>query len=153
MNNNESFEPFVHKQEDIIKFNHQQYRNSNVNQDPLAAVLNNITDSFKASGTTGTINKGHQYNIVNNEITSDKIIVVNAHGYSVKGQHKCPRCGSTEIDIKEETGKLVCNYCRCEFEDKKVRDLFRNVEELDNEIVIGAGALDIEEDASDLVTI
>ena len=30
MNNNESFEPFVHKQEDIIKFNHQQYRNSKV---------------------------------------------------------------------------------------------------------------------------
>ena len=32
------------------------------------------------------------------------------------GQNKCPNCGSTEINLNINTGKLKCLYCRTEFE-------------------------------------
>ena len=32
------------------------------------------------------------------------------------GQDKCPKCGSTDISLNVNHGKLRCNFCRCEFE-------------------------------------
>lgn len=38
---------------------------------------------------------------------------------NINGQVKCPKCGATDISQNPNTGKLRCNFCRHEFEQKK----------------------------------
>ena len=38
---------------------------------------------------------------------------------NINGQIKCPKCGATDISQNPNTGKLRCNFCRHEFEQKK----------------------------------
>lgn len=159
MDDFKDLEPFEHKHEDVVKFHIEEYKKAmnyrNYTNSDIATLensLNNIGKMF-ATSVGSSYSKKEQFNFINDEMSDDKIIVVNAHEHSVESQHKCPSCGSTDISFNEDSGKLRCNYCRCEFEEQKVRDLFCDVEELDKEIVIGTGSLDIENDATNLVTI
>lgn len=67
------------------------------------------------------------------------------------GQNKCPSCGSTEISLNVNTGKLKCRYCRCEFEPEKISELDGDVSQLVGNVV-GSGATDIVADTNDVLT-
>ena len=67
------------------------------------------------------------------------------------GLVKCPKCSSTDITYSEKKKKLICNYCRCEFDEEKHVDN-EDIKKLKGK-TIGSGAKKISEDASDLITI
>jgi len=64
-------------------------------------------------------------------------------------QYKCPKCGSTDISLNSDTGKLRCNFCRHEFELEKIMKTVSS--DLEGE-VIGLGAQDIIADVEDVLT-
>lgn len=68
------------------------------------------------------------------------------------GQSKCPKCGSTDISINPNTGKLRCNYCRNQFEPEMAESLVENIEDLQGE-VIASGASDIDHVAEHIITL
>ncbi|MCL2114586.1 MAG: TFIIB-type zinc ribbon-containing protein [Methanobrevibacter sp.] len=68
------------------------------------------------------------------------------------GQNKCPKCGSTDISLNQDNGKLRCNFCRHEFESKKIiPDTDEDLRNLEGE-VLGSGAQDIIADVDDVLT-
>ena len=67
------------------------------------------------------------------------------------GQNQCPKCGSTDISLNVKSGLLRCNFCRHEFESKKVEGLETDISKLEGE-VIGSGSKDIEKDAQNMIT-
>lgn len=71
------------------------------------------------------------------------------------GVNRCPRCGSTEIQLRPATGMLICLFCRHEWAETAVEGrVFDEVplSELRG-TVIGSGASDIDGQTSDLVTL
>lgn len=71
---------------------------------------------------------------------------------SQNGQDKCPKCGSTDISLNTNTGKLRCNFCRYEYEVEKVSGLETDISKLQGQ-VMGSGTQDIVEDTSDVITL
>ena len=67
------------------------------------------------------------------------------------GQNKCPKCGSTDISTNVSSGKLRCNFCRCEFEPEKVTGLVTDISTLEGQ-VMASGAQDIVADTNDVLT-
>ncbi len=67
------------------------------------------------------------------------------------GQNKCPKCGSTDITIDAQTGKLRCNYCRYEFELEKLQAMQTDIANLTGEIM-GSGTQDIAQDTQNIMT-
>ena len=67
------------------------------------------------------------------------------------GQNKCPKCGSTDIALNANTGKLRCNFCRHEFEPEKLESMQQGLSQLQGQ-VMGSGATDIVADTKDIVT-
>jgi len=65
------------------------------------------------------------------------------------GQNKCPKCGSTDISLNSNTGKLRCNFCRHEFEPEKI--IQTDLRNLEGES-ISLGAQDIIADTEDVLT-
>ena len=63
----------------------------------------------------------------------------------VNGQEKCPKCGSTDISMNKNTGKLRCNFCRHEFEPEKVSGFETDISKLEGQ-VIASGATRITSD-------
>ncbi len=57
------------------------------------------------------------------------------------GMNRCPKCGATDVSLNQKTGKLRCNFCRAEFEGKKV-NTDGGIDTLKGDIV-GDGASDI----------
>lgn len=82
---------------------------------------------------------------------SEAVVVTTDQNAKV-GQDKCPKCGSTDIALNEATGKLRCNFCRYEFEPKKVEGMVTDLTSLKGE-VLGAGVKDIQTDANDVITL
>jgi hypothetical protein len=70
------------------------------------------------------------------------------------GLNHCPKCGSTEIQLRAGTGKLVCLFCRHEWEGQRVEEEFGLGEGLDDlsGTVIASGAKDIQADVASLRT-
>ena len=68
------------------------------------------------------------------------------------GQSKCPNCGSTDISMNPNTGKLRCNFCRTEFEPETAEQLVENIEDLQGE-VIASGAKNIDKYAENIITL
>ena len=89
-----------------------------------------------------------QTNENNNE--EPKIIQTNAGAKD--GQNKCPKCGSTDISLNPNTGKLRCNFCRHEFDPEKITGMETDLHKLNGE-VIGSGAQDIISDVDDVLTL
>ncbi len=67
------------------------------------------------------------------------------------GQNKCPKCGSTDISLNLNNGKLRCNFCRHEFEPEKINEDGQDLDNLEGE-VIGSGAQDIIAAVEDVLT-
>ncbi|MBM9460400.1 hypothetical protein JK386_10840 [Nocardioides sp. zg-536] len=70
------------------------------------------------------------------------------------GLNRCPRCGSTDVQLRGSTGMLVCRYCRHEWSETRVEEelgLGEGIDTLDG-VVIASGAADIAADADDVVT-
>lgn len=67
------------------------------------------------------------------------------------GQNKCPKCGSTDISVNVNNGKLRCNFCRHEFEPEKVVGLEEDLSKLQGQ-VIASGVQDIVASTEDVLT-
>lgn len=81
--------------------------------------------------------------------------IVNTSADKADGLDKCPRCGSTEITLRPETGMLICHFCRHEWAEVKVEEHYgfdAPIEELEG-LIIGSGAKNIQESTSDVLTL
>lgn len=70
------------------------------------------------------------------------------------GLNRCPKCGSTDVQLRGSTGQLVCLFCRHEWQEARVEEEFglgEGIDDLDG-TVIASGAADIAADAMDAVT-
>ena len=85
------------------------------------------------------------------EPKEEAVKVVDTTDGKKNGQTKCPKCGSTDIEINVNTGKLRCNFCRHEFDPEKISGMETDIKNLKGE-VIGSGAKDIIADTKDVVT-
>jgi len=85
------------------------------------------------------------------EVNRNRTVVVQTDTGAKDGQNKCPSCGSTEISLNVNTGKLKCKFCRCEFEPEKVEGMDGDISQLQGQ-VMGSGATDIVADTNDMVT-
>lgn len=71
------------------------------------------------------------------------------------GINRCPRCGSTEIQLRPATGMLICMFCRYEWSEQEVEgNLFGEQPLADlSGTVLGSGASDIDQTTSEVVTL
>lgn len=70
------------------------------------------------------------------------------------GINRCPRCGSTDVQMRGSTGNLICLYCRHEWHEARVEEEFGlgvGIHELDG-VVLASGASDIDDSADSLMT-
>lgn len=88
--------------------------------------------------------------INNTEISNDNTIVQTDVG-AKDGQNKCPKCGSTDIELNINNGHLRCNFCRHEFEPQKIVGMETDISQLHGQ-VIASGVQDIVTDSSDILT-
>lgn len=82
---------------------------------------------------------------------TDNVKIIKTDEDAKNGQNKCPKCGATDISLNVNNGKLRCNFCRFEFEPKKIAGMEDDISKLNND-VIASGALDISRDAKDVLT-
>lgn len=71
------------------------------------------------------------------------------------GVNRCPKCGSTEIQLRPATGMLICLFCRHEWSEQTIDDRLsgeRPLSELHG-TVIGSGASNIDASTSDMLTL
>ena len=78
-------------------------------------------------------------------------VIVKTDSDAKNGQDKCPKCGSTDIATNANDGKLRCNFCRYEFESKKLTGMVEDISQLNGQ-VIGSGAQNIIADTNDVLT-
>jgi DNA-directed RNA polymerase subunit RPC12/RpoP len=71
------------------------------------------------------------------------------------GLNRCPRCGSTDVQLRPATGMLVCLFCRNEWSETKVEEAFGLGEGIDQlkGTVIASGAKDIQADVATMLTL
>ena len=86
-----------------------------------------------------------------NEVNTTEPVLVKTDVEAKDGQNKCPLCGSTDIETNINTGKLRCNFCRHEFEPKKLTGMVEDISKLQGE-VMASGATDIIADTKDVLT-
>lgn len=72
------------------------------------------------------------------------------------GVNRCPKCGSTDIQLRPSSGMLVCLFCRNEWSEAgfeaEVQASGDDISQLTGTIV-GSGASDIDASVSDVVTL
>lgn len=68
------------------------------------------------------------------------------------GQNKCKKCGSTEISLNVDTGKLRCHWCRHEQDPPKFESDLKDITQLQGQ-VIGSGASNAVFDENDAITL
>lgn len=81
----------------------------------------------------------------------DDAKIVKTDAEEVNGQDKCPKCGSTDISLNKNNGKLRCNFCRHEFNPEKVSGFESDISKLEGQ-VISSGANKITSD-NNVITI
>ena len=84
--------------------------------------------------------------------TVQDVQVIKTDEGAKNGQSKCPNCGSTDISMNPNTGKLRCNYCRTQFEPETAEELVENIEDLYGE-VIASGASNMDASAEQMITL
>ena len=87
---------------------------------------------------------------LNSTMNTDTVIV-KTDSDAKNGQDKCPKCGSTDIATNTSSGRLRCNFCRYEFELKKLSGMIDDISQLEGQ-VIGSGAQNIVADTNDVLT-
>ncbi|MBC2934670.1 TFIIB-type zinc ribbon-containing protein [Nocardioides sp. zg-1228] len=71
------------------------------------------------------------------------------------GINRCPKCGSTDVQLRASTGMLVCLFCRHQWEESRVEEalgLGEGIDELEGTVIAG-GAGHIAADAAAQVTL
>lgn len=71
------------------------------------------------------------------------------------GVNRCPKCGSTDVQLRASTGMLVCLFCRHQWQEERVEEEFGlgvGIDELEG-TVIASGAEQISADAADVLTL
>ena len=70
------------------------------------------------------------------------------------GLNRCPKCGSTDVQLRPATGMLVCLFCRTEWSSTRIEDEFGLGEGHDelSGTIIASGASDIDTGADTLIT-
>jgi len=68
------------------------------------------------------------------------------------GVNRCPKCGSTEIQLRPSTGMLICLFCRHEWSESLVEAQDVPLTELSG-TTIGSGAANIEASTSEVLTL
>ena len=71
---------------------------------------------------------------------------------AIDGQNKCEKCGSTEISLNIDSGKLRCHWCRHEQEPPKFESAKVDLTKLKGQSV-GSGASDAVFDENDAITL
>ena len=79
-------------------------------------------------------------------------VVVDTSSGLDDGQTKCEKCGSTEISLNIDTGKLRCHWCRHEQDPPRFEEQKIDISQLEGQIV-GTGASDANFDESDAITL
>ena len=71
------------------------------------------------------------------------------------GVNRCPRCGSTEIQLRVSTGMLICLYCRHEWAEARIDPVVSGEAPLADltGTTIGSGATDISPEVSGVITL
>lgn len=98
---------------------------------------------------------GYNQNITptNNQqpVQSDAPTIIQTDVGAKDGQNKCSKCGSTDIALNVNNGRLRCNFCRHEFELEKVVGMETDISNLQGQ-VMGSGAQDIVADTNEVLT-
>lgn len=70
------------------------------------------------------------------------------------GVNRCPRCGSTDIQLRPSTGMLICLFCRYEWSEAQVEGILDTDGDLKNltGTIISSGAADIDPSVSGVIT-
>lgn len=89
--------------------------------------------------------------INNTNVSSNEPTIVQTDVGAKDGQNKCPKCGSTDIALNVNNGKLRCNFCRHEFEPEKISGMETDITNLQGQ-VMGSGTEDIIADTNDVLT-
>ena len=89
---------------------------------------------------------------LNQNLNHDETIIVDTNSGLEDGQTKCEKCGSTEISLNVDTGKLRCHWCRHEQEPPKFEAPNIDITQLQGQI-IGTGASDAIFDENDAITL
>ena len=81
-------------------------------------------------------------------------VIDTANKDAQQGVNRCPRCGSTDVELNLETGELRCQFCRYEWTEARVEEQFGLGEGLEDLVgtQVGSGASDIAKDDSSIVT-
>lgn len=71
------------------------------------------------------------------------------------GLNRCPACGSTDVQLRASSSKLVCLFCRHEWSEQQIESIVAgsvSIDELTGTHV-ASGAADIAADAADVMTL
>ncbi len=71
------------------------------------------------------------------------------------GLNRCPKCGSTDVQLRASTGMLVCLFCRHQWQESRVEEEFglgEGIDDLEGTVVAG-GAEEISDDADAVMTL
>jgi len=93
---------------------------------------------------------------IKDELTApDPDVIDTASAELSDGVNRCPKCGSTEVELRPQSGMLVCLFCRTEWSGTKVEDEYHLGEGLHDlhGTVIASGAADIAADAAVVMTL
>ena len=71
------------------------------------------------------------------------------------GVNRCPKCGSTDIQLRVSTGKLICLFCRHEWSEEQIDPVVSAEVPLQDlrGTTIASGAADISPEASGVLTL
>ncbi len=71
------------------------------------------------------------------------------------GLNRCPACGSTDVQLRASSSKLMCLFCRHEWSEGKIDDIVGGSDGIDElqGTHVASGAANIAADAADVVTL
>ncbi len=77
-------------------------------------------------------------------------MIDSADPHAQQGVNRCPRCGSTDVRLRLETGRLVCLFCRYEWNEARVEEQLDLGGGLDDLVgtQVSTGAADIHDDTT-----
>ena len=71
------------------------------------------------------------------------------------GVNRCPACGSTDVQLRASSAKLMCLFCRHEWSEKQIESIIGGSDDIDElqGTHVASGAADIAADVSEVVTL
>lgn len=116
--------------------------NNNVVNNPSANMQMGVVTPDMAQSINQMTNQSQPQQQVQPAAPQGPIIINTSEGSTI-GQNKCPSCGSTDVQFSVKKGKLICRFCRTEFDAQKVENMVSDISKLEGQ-VYGSGATDIQ---------